>query len=291
LSKQVKDFEGDATMIATGNNSFSIDFNSHWQVSGALNGGFLMSVALKAAMNCIPLNPLSFTGYYMNKGLANTNAKIDVQILSKTKSTAVAEVSVTQQGLLRTKYLGVFGDIENMKGISHSTLKAPELPPISQCVDGGAMLRKLVNNDENWTIVNGVEFRASATSPYVISFLSDKRGNEAVSECWVGFADGYAPCVRSLAYFSDGIPPCVLNLTPFTWVPTLEYGAHFWSTPKPSTESEATGYFDGKHWLRARFRSDHVINGTLYTDGELWSADGKELLATSRQIARVLAPR
>lgn len=292
------EFEADAALTKLNDSKYTIDFNSHWTVSGALNGGFLMSVALKAALESLQLDPLSFTGYYMSKALANNTAEIDVEILNKTKSTTVAQISVTQLGQLRTRYLGVFGKYDNLKGHSHSILKAPDLPPLSECVDGASMLRNLVQ-DDNWTIVNSVDFRAPSDSPYVRNFLSNQRGTEALCECWVTFADGHIPCIRSLAFFSDGIPPCVLNLTPFAWVPTLEYGVHFWSAPVINPEltslnaeqQQQLGYYAGKHWLRARFRSDHVINGTLYTDGELWSADGTTLLATSRQIARVFTPR
>lgn len=289
-----KEFEADSNLLKQNDSRYTVDFNSHWTVSGALNGGFLMSVALKAAMQSLQLDPLSFSGYYMNKAVANTRAEIDVEVLNRTKSTTVAQVSVTQLGQLKTRYMGVFGSYDSLKGHSHSILKAPELPPIAECVDGAGMLRKLVK-DDNWTIVNSVEFRAPSDSPYVQNFLSNVRGTQALFEGWVAFADGHIPDVRSLAFFSDGIPPCVLNLTPFAWVPTLEYGVHFWAPPvAPSTEQQQQqlqGYYEGKHWLRARYGSPHVINGTLYTDTELWSADGSTLLATSRQIARVFTPR
>ena len=45
------------------------------------------------------------------------------------------------------------------------------------------------------------------------------------------------------------------------------------------------------HWLRTTCAATHVNNGLLYTDGEIWSHDGKVLLATSRQLARILEPK
>ncbi len=43
-------------------------------------------------------------------------------------------------------------------------------------------------------------------------------------------------------------------------------------------------------WALGVFRTNHAADGYASEDGELWSADG-ELLALSRQLRRILAPR
>jgi acyl-CoA thioesterase len=44
-------------------------------------------------------------------------------------------------------------------------------------------------------------------------------------------------------------------------------------------------------WMRARFISEHVENGLLHTDGDIWNEEGTKLLAKSRQMARIISPR
>ncbi len=289
-SKGAYEFETGSELTHIKDGSFSINFNNDWSVGDALNGGYLMAVAVKAAQNVVNLDPLTITGYYMNKGLENTPAAVDVVILNKSKSTSTVQVSITQLGLLRTQYVGVFGHAAHDKnGINHSKLTAPSLPPIADCIDGTAMLRGFMG--EKLTIGNRVEFRLAADSPYARGFLKKKASHDAQLDCWVAFADGFKPDMRSLALFSDSFPPCVLNhVDKFAWVPTLEYAVQFWARP-PALGKDNEGYYDDRQWLRARYHSDHLINGMLYTDGELWSADGQTLLATSRQLAKLMIPR
>jgi hypothetical protein len=54
-------------------------------------------------------------------------------------------------------------------------------------------------------------------------------------------------------------------------------------TPQPTIYDES--------YLRCRFETDYVRNSWLYTDGEIWSHDGSTLLATSRQLARLMSPK
>ncbi len=286
------EFQKALNLIQNGkDNSFKIQFDNEWSVGDALNGGYLMAVALKAARNCAPtgLQPLSFTGYYMNKGLENTEAEVDVSKIGESKSTTTLQVTIKQLGLLRTQYIGVFGELKpthQPNSLTHNTLKAPHLPSLENCIDGIAMLRAIAGM--GLTLGNRMSLRLSADSPYATGFLQKKQIDVAAMDGWVAFEDGCEPDLVSLSLFSDSYPPCVLNLTQFGWVPTLQYGVHFWAQPQVDKK---VGFFEGKHWLRARFSVSYVKHSMLFTDGELWSADGQTLLATSRQLARVFTPR
>jgi hypothetical protein len=111
---------------------------------------------------------------------------------------------------------------------------------------------------------------------------------------------------RSHSFFCDALPPPVLIITPSNWVPTLEYTVHFWGHPAaapagadsasqggdcPAAPPGAVHAFDDKLWLRCRMTTKHVRNSVLFTDAEVWGAEGGGLLASSRQLARVLTPR
>lgn len=247
-----------------------------------------MAIAISAARNCISFkDPLSVTAYYLAKTLENKEMDIDVKVLSSSNSTTTVQVTCSQEGIMRSRYLGSFGDLKKMKGLTHSKMTAPKLPPIKECVDANEMLRKVMG--DKLRISNEVEFRVPKESPFVHTVMKGKQGSEAEYDCWVTFGDAKTPCLRSLAFFCDALPPPVINITPSNWVPTLEYTVHFWAQPEHT--EECAYKYEGKHWLRGRFYTHHVVNSMLYTDGELWSADGETLLATSRQFARVLTPR
>lgn len=119
-----------------------------------------------------------------------------------------------------------------------------------------------------------------------------------------------------MALFNDAYPPPVLCLSPLTpWVPTTELTLHCWTRPTPASSDTGTPTTTTTHsapvrgsnvgdgarlcgwvvcagpWLRVRFVTDVVRGGLLRADGEVWSADGTTLHATSRQLARLLTPR
>lgn len=99
-----------------------------------------------------------------------------------------------------------------------------------------------------------------------------------------------------MALFCDVLPPPIVAVQASNWVPTLEYTVHFWQRADfskrgvPATD-KATGSGAHSYWLRLKYNTPVCINGVLYTDAELWSEDGTVLLATSRQLAKVLTPR
>ena len=146
--------------------------------------------------------------------------------------------------------------------------------------------------------------------PFALSTLRLKPSKTASLKAWVRFAGGSKLSAaklgvgfNSLAFFCDALPPPVLNISLADWVPTIEYTVHFWQDPFTLDASTTTFSADGvdgvpegnpddnNTWMRGYFRSPTVANGVLYTDGDLWSADGKHLLAKSRQMARLLSRR
>jgi hypothetical protein len=132
----------------------------------------------------------------------------------------------------------------------------------------------------------------ASTESFTKTLSSGSLGDTAMMQGWVGFSDGRPLSLRSYCFICDALPPPVLNICASSWVPTLEYTVHFWNRPESTGTSPTRGEQDSIiDYARFKFESPFVQNGYLYTDGELWSADGSTLLATSRQLAKVLTPR
>lgn len=282
-------FDKESTVSKVSDNIFKSFVSDSWSIGDAPNGGYLMTLAISAARQCIPFrDPFSVTAYYLTKTAENAEVDISVDVLGTSKSSSTVQITMMQSGVIRSRYLGVFGDLSTLKGLNYSTMKAPDLPPIEKCLDATAVLRKAMG--PALKISNEIDFRISKNSIFAKSVLGGGRkvdnSGPAVLDAWVAFEGGRGHCLRTLSFFCDALPPPVLNITSSNWVPTLEYTVNFWERPSFSHNG-----FQGKHWLRARFSTNHVRNSMLFTDGELWSEDGNILLATSRQYARVLLPR
>ena len=263
------------------------------------NGGYLMNIAIKAALNLLGVpDPITVTGYYFNKTAENKILDINVELLSRSKSTASALITFSQDGVLKSKYLGTFGTLANFKGFSKNNKVAPKLPPVVECLDAMKFLRKFLG--KNMTIANEVELRLPSDNAFAQSLLHNKTVDSAHLMGWCSFESKRNPCVSSLSFMCDAFPPPVLGLQMFEWVPTLEYTVHFWNNPSVSKNGDTyvnhldkipSGHLDyERHWLRYTCETTFVQNGMLYADNELWSADGKYLLATSRQLASVRNP-
>lgn len=115
-----------------------------------------------------------------------------------------------------------------------------------------------------------------------ILFQPSSADSKPYMEGWLQFKDGRSNDNLSSLFFLDCLPPPVINVVPAPWFPTLEYTVHFWGNP---AEHVCTSPSEP---LRCRFSSNHIENGTFYTDAELFSFDGTKLIAKSRQLARII---
>mmetsp|Transcript_28679 Transcript_28679/g.48164 ORF Transcript_28679/g.48164 Transcript_28679/m.48164 type:complete len:307 (-) Transcript_28679:1086-2006(-) len=272
-------FDRDTNVIEEDTGKYSSLVTNNWSIGDAPNGGYLMAIAISAARKVVNFrDPLTVSAYYCNKALENTPVDIQVQSLNRSKGSETALVSFSQEGILRSQYIGTFGSLAAMSGLNHMQLSAPVLPPPADCTDCSKIMKNALGNELN--IVHNIQYNAPETDPLVKGLFRGEKVEVASFSCWAKFTDNRAPCLRSLSFFCDAMPPPVLAIHRSNWVPTLEYTVHFWQRPS-----------DTDQWLRARFSTPVVVNSMLYTDGEMWSEDGKQLLATSRQLARVLTPR
>ena len=310
-------FNLDTVVTQSSNNKskFTAQFTDNWSIANSPNGGYQMAIAISATRKVIGFNdPLSMSAYYFNKANENEPVDIDVQTLNASKGSASVSVSFSQQGILRSQYMGTFGSLDAMKGLDFNNMmqSAPELPPPEECIDCSARIEEIMGG--KLPVMARIQFRAPPNDPKVEAMLAGKPGTDASLNWWVRFEDddenaaydNALPSLRSMAFFCDVLPPPILCVVHSNWVPTLEYTVHFWQRPTEASRMPAvpaattnvnasTGTQSSKkrkhYWLRCRYTTPIVIKSVLYLDVEMWSEDGKHLLATSRQLARVLIPR
>jgi hypothetical protein len=294
----------------TGDFTFSGNLSDEFCIKGAPNGGYLMGLAMRAASECIAAkDPLATTGYYVDKSTANAPMDIIVELLSVAKSTTTASIRCSQEGQLKCVFTVTYGSLSRMRGLTQVNLSAPKLPPVSQCIDAMAAMRAEIGKD--MSIANQIELRLPPSDEFVQTTLLGRQGTVATLSGWGSFAgatvDGGGssgtgpprpPCLSSLCQLSDCFPPPVLNVARFGWIPTLEYTVHYWNHPSVADignvahlEGLSPGHPDyHQHWVRYTASTSFLQNSMCYLDNEVWSPCGGFLLATSRQLARVMIP-
>lgn len=255
-----------------------------------------MACAIEAAKSVVPpehSSPVCVNIQFLAKADANEVATAEAHLLGQTKQASIVDVSVTQSG--RTKYLATVRLGSNASAINsnfsnnalnHSRLKAPDLPPVENCVSADPRFRTHFKEGPV-TNIDRFELRVPTTCPFYTGFLNHTTAEDAVIEGWGRLTDESSPAATtlSLPYLLDAFPPPAFTVHPAFWAPTLEYTVHFWNPPPPPPSPST----DEKYWLRVRFTIKYIKNGCFYSDGEVWSEDGSVLLGTSRQFARLLA--
>jgi hypothetical protein len=98
-----------------------------------------------------------------------------VKVLNTSKSTATLEMSLSQVGILRCKFLGTFGTLDRIKGLTKWSDSCPELPPVEECIDASKMLRHALG--DALRIANTFDLRLPKDDEFMITTMSGKTGN------------------------------------------------------------------------------------------------------------------
>jgi acyl-CoA thioesterase len=264
----------------------------NWSVGDSPGGGYMIMKALKAAKDAVGAqhpDPLSVTAYYVNKALENHAVNISVRTISKSKSSTTVSMAMSQNGQTKSEYVAIFGNLLSNKGFSYHGKTPLHLPPRDECMDVTATLQNHAQYGNHVSLFKELEVFVPKNDPFVPWMKNGELGDNAILQTWVRFAEKRKPCLLSLAFFADSLPPPVLNVRHSKWMPTYQLTVHFWSPPLEFSSLEFSG--EENSWLQAKFETVFAKSGMLGTDAEIWSHDGKRLLATSRQLQRLMEPR
>lgn len=168
-------FQSDCQVTSTSEpTQFTAFISKDWSVGDAPNGGYLMALAINAARKAVAFrDPLSMTAYYLNKTIENAPVDIEVKILNQTKSMVTLTVGFTQQGVLRSQYMGTLGTLSKQVGVNYNNLPcAPQLPHPDDCVDISAVIRDTYG--EKMPFANRIQYKASKDDPFVIGAIDKK---------------------------------------------------------------------------------------------------------------------
>lgn len=305
-----------AKLIRVEENKFLFPLSNQWSITTIPNGGFLSALAVKASRRIINHgHVISLSSHFYNRTIENCQAEVTVDILSTTKSSSTVMTTISQENKKRCSFFITFSFKKSNK-YNYITDFAPALPPVEECVSASQKLRAFAG--DNLRIAERVEFRVPPDSTYIEDVSrggGDPTTTKAVLNCWLRYSDDRPITLTSLAFLNDCLPPPVLALVGFenNWVPTVEYSVQFWGTPShhyhpqrnskhdhnqqldhsdfidnPDSHEQLLHNQGANPWVRVQYLTNHVENGTLSTDSQIWSTDGHTLLANGRQLAKLV---
>jgi acyl-CoA thioesterase len=243
---------------------FSIDVSDQWSGLASVNGGFLLSLCLKALDAWLPFpDPIVVSGFYLRPGNPGLS-QVRTEVIRSGRTTAFGQASLEQGGKEVLRVTAAFADLtaplESAVTPEYAGLTPPKLPDPAEC-ERLAGLASI-------TMARRFEFRAPAQP----GWLSGQPSGEPSAEFWMRFADGRPADTLALPFIVDAAPPAVLELGA-TGSTTIELNVHVRARPAPG-------------WLACRVITRYVSRGYHEEDVEVWDSAGT-LVAQSRQLALI----
>ncbi|MFC6886586.1 MULTISPECIES: thioesterase family protein [Actinomadura] len=258
----------EATAVTrVGEGRYSVLLDEAFGFAEALNGGYLMAVVGRAAVDASPHeHPVSTATSFLRVAKPGP-AEVHVEQRKTGRTAATSRVSLVQGGEPVVDALVVTGTLD-AAGEPDWTgeAPAPALPPIDACCtfDSGKADRGFADQ---------VDMRFD---PSTMGWLDGQPSGRPEIRAWFRFREAHEPDAYALALAVDALPPVALNMGARGWSPTVELTWHMRAVPAPG-------------WLAIHGGGRLVTGGWFDEEVEVWDSAGR-LVAQSRQIARMGRP-
>jgi len=245
---------------------FSSRVSQDWNIGDNPNGGFLVSIALRALAEVVEHpHPLSVTTHFLRPGVPEETCEIYVRLIRHGRTLSTASAQLIQQGKPRIEVIAAFGDLSRSVGTTETlSIEKPDLPDPETCVPRTGSTQGI-----ELPLTQSLDVRLHPAQVVPGSFP------RAEVSGWIRFADGREPDAHALQLFVDAFPPSAASLLgKVGWVPTLELTTHVRALPSAG-------------WIGGRFVTSDLAGGRMIESGALWDSNGT-LVAQSRQLGMVM---
>ena len=251
-------------------NTYVGEIQPGWDIFGAANGGYLLSILARAmAEQAGDSELISINGHFTSPGKPGpVTVHVEPIKIGNTVSTLRAELIAGTRILIAAT--ATFGSKDRAIASGEMIESAPpDLPPLAECV--------LAVPEPSSPLPSPLMSKVQvALHPDDAGFLIGDRTGVARLRGWFNLRDHEEPDPLAVIIAADAFPPAVFNTNlPLSWIPTLDLGVHI-RDPGPHG------------WLKCQFRTRFVQGGLLEEDSEIWDENDR-LVAQSRQLA--LVPR
>ena len=254
-----------ATAVAPlGDERWSADLASGWDILGNTHGGYMLATAARAlTAETHRRDPVTITGHFLTPGRCGPVSIEAATIRAGRRFTTATATMRSDDGRPLLAVLATLGDVDEGEGPELVDAEPPHMPSPEECLllVGGEPLPPAFSDQ--------VEMRLH---PEDGGFYDGRASGTARMRGWFRLLDGEPIDTIALLCAVDAFPPTSFNARlPIGWTPTLELTVHVRARPEPG-------------WLRCSFRTRFVTGGFLEADGEIWDTSGR-LVAQSRQLA------
>lgn len=257
---------GDATAVErVAEGRYAVELDKGFLIGEALNGGYLLAVLARAAVEATPHeHPISTAANFLRVSRPGP-AEVRVDVSKAGRTAATSRVSLVQDDRTLVEALITTGTLDAADEPDWAgEPPSPALPPIGECTDG------LQNIERDRGFADRVDMRFD---PGTMGWLDGQPSGSPEIRAWYALEDGHEPDAYSLALAVDALPPVVLNMGLKGWAPTVELTWHMRAVPAPGP--------------LALYGSGRLLTGGWFDEEvEAWDSAGR-LVAQSRQIARV----
>jgi acyl-coenzyme A thioesterase PaaI-like protein len=254
-------FRGATAVQRVEEGRYSAVLDADYGFDEALNGGYLMAVLARAALEASAHpHPIATSTNFL-RVVKPGRAEVQVESRKSGRTADVARVTLVQDDRPVVEALVTTGTLD---GEAEPVYSPPieELAPVGECVtfDVG-------NPDRGFA--TRVDMRYDRAT---MGWLDGQPSGTPEMRAYFRLRETYEPDGVLLALAVDALPPVVLNTGAYGWAPTVELTWHMRAVPAPG-------------WLALHGRGRLVSDGWFDEEVEVWDSAGK-LVAQSRQIAR-----
>lgn len=254
-----------ATAVRGGPERWSAEVDPGWTVAGKPNGGYLLALATRAAVEAAGQpHPLAVSAHFLSPADPGP-AELEVRRLRTGRSLSTTRVTMVQAGQARLEALVTVGRIDPGVAPGWQRETGPAgLPPVEECVPALPELPGGVRVP----LLERLDLRVD---PATVGWYTGRPGGRLQMRGWVRFADGRAPDPLGLLQVVDALAPASFELGLPSWAPTVELTVYLRGLPAPG-------------WLACVVSGQLWQGGWFDEDAEVWDSAGR-LVAQSRQFA------
>jgi acyl-CoA thioesterase len=242
---------------------YQADLDGGFGFADALNGGYLMAVLLRAAIDASSHpHPVATSANFLRVARPG-RAEVWVESRKTGRTAAMARVSLVQDHEPVVDAQVSTGTLDPAAEAAWAASPPPELPPVEDC------LTFEPPDKESRGFADQVDMRFD---PATMGWLDGQPAGSPQMRAHFRLREPYEPDGFVLALAVDALPPVVLNTGAKGWAPTVELTWHMRAVPAPG-------------WLAVHGSGRLVSDGWFDEEVEVWDSAGR-LVAQSRQLAR-----
>lgn len=243
--------------------TYDVDLDLGWSIGGRPNGGYLMALLARAAVDATEQpHPLALGAHFLRPP-SGGGAEVRVDVVKRGRTASTVRATLWQHDKACLDMLVTTGRLPDDEPV-HAGAPMPDLPPPEQC-------RARAETDFRVELLDHVDVRLD---PSTVPFHGQR--GEPVVRGWMAFHDGTAVDELALPLAVDIAPPTVFRLGLMGWAPTVELSCLLRAVPAPG-------------WLAFEAKATLVSGGWFDEEATVWDGTGR-LVAQSRQLALVGRP-